>query len=83
MADRPSKFCWPNAHRRFDRIEGGLAFIGCLGFGDFDPQVKPRSLAGDRVRIGPYQEASDVDKIKIDLAEFNFDVTVIKVTNNN
>ena len=67
--------------READNLKARLAMNGFESRIQSVETVDGRLL--HRVRIGPYQEASDVDKIKIDLAEFNFDVTVIKVTNNN
>jgi hypothetical protein len=36
-----------------------------------------------RIRVGPYSDLAAVEAIKADMAEFNFDVTVVRVQDNN
>jgi cell division protein FtsN len=67
--------------READNLKARLAMSG------FESRIQSfETVSGKlfhRVRIGPYQDAGEVVKIKAELAEFNFDVTVIKVTNDN
>jgi cell division protein FtsN len=36
-----------------------------------------------RVRIGPYETENEIEKVKVEMAEFNFDVTVVRVNDDN
>ncbi|MDA1332326.1 MAG: SPOR domain-containing protein [Proteobacteria bacterium] len=67
--------------RAADNLKARLAMSG------FESRIQSVETVDEgllhRVRIGPYYEVSEVDKIKAALVEFNFDVTVIKVKDDN
>ena len=64
-----------------DNLKARLAMNG------FESRIQffetPEGKLLHRVRIGPYETVSEAEKIEAEMVEFNFDVTVIKVTDDN
>lgn len=64
-----------------DNLKARLAMNG------FESRIQsietPEGKLLHRVRIGPYETENEVEKVKVEMAEFNFDVTVVRVTVDN
>lgn len=64
-----------------DNLKARLAMNG------FESRIQsietPEGKLLHRVRIGPYETENEAEKIKVEMVEFNFDVTVVKVTDAN
>ena len=64
-----------------DNLKARLAMNG------FESRIQsietPEGKLLHRIRIGPYETENEVEKVKVEMAEFNFDVTVVRVTVDN
>jgi len=64
-----------------DNLKARLAMNG------FESRIQsvetPEGKLLHRVRIGPYETENEVEKLKVEMAEFNFDVTVVRVNDDN
>ena len=67
--------------READNLKARLAMNG------FESRIQSIETAEGRllhrIRVGPYSDLAALEDIKAEMAEFNFDVTVVRVQDNN